>query len=183
MASSRSLIHQLTELYGRQVVVKIPFWKGSKPLTGKVIGWIYDPETDKKPYVDVRYSDDLPSGWAKQVETCTLDQIQVIDETPTVCQSWPSPKYWFNQSVTVFEYCFKLHLVGRIMGLEYDPAKGWQYAIGINPADHHSQVEPTLWVDECEVILKEFHKPQINETLAALMPAPLLKEPSQKTCC
>jgi hypothetical protein len=81
---SRKLVRQLkrlTRLHNREIIViDHPNWCKSKPLTGRIIGWSFDIETDDEPLIEVRYSSDLPKHWSEQTDYIHLAQIQLANE-------------------------------------------------------------------------------------------------------
>jgi hypothetical protein len=90
MALSRRLIKQLNRLHDCEVVITDhPNWRRNKPLTGRVIGWSFDRQEDDEPLVEIRFSSDLPEGWAGQTDNVVLAQIQLANEPPlkiSTCQ-------------------------------------------------------------------------------------------------
>jgi hypothetical protein len=75
---SRRLIKRLNRLHDCEVVIADhPNWRRNKPLTGRVIGWSFDTQEDDEPLVEVRFSRDLPEGWANQTDNVVLAQVQL----------------------------------------------------------------------------------------------------------
>ena len=81
MSLPRHLINRLTNLHDREVVISNHCnWRKNKPLTGRVIGWSFDKDNDDEPLVEVRFSSDLPEGWAGQTDNVVLDQVQLATQ-------------------------------------------------------------------------------------------------------
>lgn len=71
-------INRLNQLHNCQVVIDHPTWEASysRLLTGRVIGWTFDDEEDEEPFVEIKYSSDLPTGWANETDTISLSRVR-----------------------------------------------------------------------------------------------------------
>jgi hypothetical protein len=74
-------INHLNQLHNCQVVIDHPTWEAShkRPLTARVIGWTFDTDEDTEPFVEIKYSSDLPTGWANETDTISLSRVQLAN--------------------------------------------------------------------------------------------------------
>lgn len=82
MAQHGLTINRLNQLHNCQVVIDHPTWERwhkDKPLTGRVIGWSFDDEQDEEPSVEIKYSSDLPTGWANETDTISLSRVRLAN--------------------------------------------------------------------------------------------------------